>query len=86
MKIPSYINKALKSPLAKKILGKARGKISSFFQSFTTRIRKILAPLKNVGSKEGAEQLGKKGVKEVAGGAFQKMFTIKKIIFNGFWL
>ena len=94
LKIPSYINKALKSPLAKKILGKARGKISSFFQSFTTRIRKILAPLKGAGSKEGAEQLGKKGVKEVAGGAFQKMFTIKncenmrlcntKVIFQNF--
>lgn len=94
LKIPSYINKALKSPLAKRILGKARGKISSFFQSFTTRIRKILAPLKNAGSKEGAEQLGKKGVKEVAGGAFQKMFTIKncenmrlcntKLIFQNF--
>lgn len=94
LKIPSYINKALKSSLAKGILGKARGKISSFFQSFTTRIRKILAPLKNVGSKEGAEQLGKKGVKEVAGGAFQKMFTIKncenmrlcntKVIFQNF--
>jgi len=66
LKIPSYIKKALKSSLAKGILGKARGKISSFFQAFTTRIRKILAPLKNAGSKEGAEQLGKKVVQKGA--------------------
>lgn len=63
LKIPSYINKALKSPLAKKILGKARGKISSFFQAFTTRIKKILAPLKGAGVKKGTQKVAQKGAK-----------------------
>lgn len=76
LKIPSTINKALKSPLAKKILGKFSGKISGFFKSFTSRIRKILAPLTKAGEQTSAK-VGQKAVKEVGGSILQKQFTIK---------
>jgi hypothetical protein len=62
LKIPSTINKALKSPLAKKILGKFSGKISKFFQAFTSRIRKILAPLTKAG-KQATKKVGQKVAK-----------------------
>jgi hypothetical protein len=55
--IPKLINKALKSPLAKNILGKFGKKISSFLSSFTARItpllEKITAGVGKVGSKIG---------------------------------
>ena len=70
LKIPSYINKALKSSLAKGILGKARNKIRDFFKAFTLRIKKILTPLTN---KAGA----KASTKKVSADVLQKSFTIK---------
>jgi len=76
LKIPSAINKALKSPLAKKILGKFAGKISGFFKSFTSRIRKILAPLTK-GGEQATKKVGQKTIKEVGGSILQKQFTIK---------
>jgi hypothetical protein len=67
LKIPSAINKALKSPLAKKILGKFSGKISKFFQAFTSRIRKILAPLTKAG-KQATKKVGQKVGQKIAKG------------------
>jgi len=75
--IPKLINKALKSPLAKNILGKCGKRISGFISDFTTRMKTLLDNIVKGGKKEGAEQVGKKGVKQVAGDALQKMFTIK---------
>ena len=74
LKLPSKINAALKSPLAKNILGKYAGKISGFFNAFSTRIKSILGKLTGKTGKEGAE----KAVKQVSGDAFQKSFTIPK--------
>jgi len=59
LKIPSTINKALKSPLAKNILGKWSGKISKFFNAFAVRIKKILAPLSR-GAKTAKSTVAKK--------------------------
>jgi hypothetical protein len=82
LKLPSKINAALKSPLAKNILGKYAGKISGFFKSFSERIKSILGKLTGKTGKEGVEKAGKEGVekavKQVGGDAFQKTFTISK--------
>jgi hypothetical protein len=78
LKLPSKINAALKSPLAKNILGKYAGKISGFFKSFSERIKSILGKLTGKTGKEGAE----KAVKQVGGDAFQKSFTIPKNCVN----
>lgn len=72
--IPTKINVALKSPLAKNILGSYQGKISGFISAFTTRIKSLLGKLTGKTGKEGAE----KAVKEIGGEAFQKTFTIPK--------
>ena len=74
LKLPSKINEALKSPLAKNILGTYAGKISGFFNAFSTRIKSILGKLTGKTGKEGVE----KAVKQVGGDAFQKTFTISK--------
>jgi len=69
VKLPATISKALKSPLAKKILGRFSGKISKFFQKFAIRIRKILAPLTKAGEKvvkKGSQEAGEKVVKKGA--------------------
>jgi hypothetical protein len=52
--IPKLINKALKSPLAKNILGKFGKKISSFLSSFTARITPLLEKIT-----AGAGKVGK---------------------------
>jgi len=88
LKLPSKINAALKSPLAKNILGSYRSKISGFITAFTTRIKSILGKLKGPAGKEGVEKAGKEGVekavKQVGGDAFQKTFTIKGCANSGF--
>ena len=80
--IPTRINAALKSPLAKNILGSYRGKISGFITAFTTRTKSILGKLTGKAGKEGAEKAGKEGAEKVAvqmgGEQFQKAFTIPK--------
>lgn len=80
--IPTRINAALKSPLAKNILGSYRGKISGFIAAFTTRTKSILGKLTGKAGKEGAEKAGKEGAEKVAvrmgGEQFQKTFTISK--------
>lgn len=45
--IPSQVNSALKSPLAKNIMGKWSTKISGFIDNFTTRIKQLLSKLTN---------------------------------------
>lgn len=45
--IPSQVNSALKSPLAKNIMGKWSTKISGFIDNFTTRIKQLLSELTN---------------------------------------
>jgi hypothetical protein len=80
VKLPATISKALKSPLAKRILGRFSGKISKFFQKFAIRIRKILRPLTKAGEKvvkKGGKEAGEKAIKEVGGSILQKQFTIK---------
>jgi hypothetical protein len=59
LKLPSKINAALKSPLAKNILGKYAGKISGFFKSFSERIKSILGKLTGKTGKEGVEKAEK---------------------------
>jgi hypothetical protein len=80
--IPSRVNVALKSPLAKNILGSYSGKISGFITAFTTRTKSILGKLTGKAGKEGAEKAGKEGAEKVAkqmsGEQFQKAFTIPK--------
>ena len=56
LKLPSKINEALKSTLAKNILGTYAGKISGFFNAFSTRIKSILGKLTGKTGKEGAEK------------------------------
>jgi hypothetical protein len=56
--IPTKINAALKSPLAKNILGSYQGKISGFITAFTTRVKSILGKLTGKAGKEGAEKVG----------------------------
>jgi hypothetical protein len=80
--IPSKINAALKSPLAKNILGSYRGRISRFIDAFTIRVKTILSKLTGKAGKESAEKVGKEGVEKVTvkmgGEQFQKAFTIPK--------
>lgn len=50
-RIPLQVSNALKSPLAKKIIGKWKNKISGFISNFTKRIKELLSSLPfNVGS------------------------------------
>jgi hypothetical protein len=63
--IPTRINAALKSPLAKNILGSYRGKISGFINAFTTRTKSILGKLTGKAGKEGVEKVGKEGAERV---------------------
>lgn len=72
--IPKMIQRALKSPLAKNILGKFKDKISGFIGSFTARIKPLLL---KISGKEGSEVVGKKIIKNVDGGVLKKLFTIK---------
>ena len=89
--IPSKINAALKSPLAKNILGKYSGKISGFIDGFTKRVKSILSKLTGKAGKEGAEKASKEGAEkaskegaekaskegaEVAANVFQKKHTL----------
>jgi hypothetical protein len=80
--IPTRVNVALKSPLAKNILGAYSGKISGFLTAFTTRTKSILGNLTGKAGKEGVEKAGKEGAEKVAvqmgGEQFQKAFTIPK--------
>jgi hypothetical protein len=64
--IPSQINAALKSPLAKNILGRWGNKISGFISNFTSRIKQLLGALTGKLGKEGAEGLTKSAVKQTA--------------------
>lgn len=89
--IPSKINSALKSPLAKNILGKWGDKISGFVGNFTTRIKSLLGSLTGKSGKEGAELAGKQGtelatkaVKEISGEQFQKNFIVKNCFNKGY--
>jgi len=45
--IPTQVNSALKSPLAKNIIGKWANKISGFIANFTNRIRQLLSGIYN---------------------------------------
>lgn len=75
--IPKWINKALKSPLAKNILGKFGQKISSFVNSFVARVKPLLETITSKVGKKSSKTLGKKATKEVGGSILQKQFTIK---------
>lgn len=63
LKLPSKINQALKSPMAKNIMGKYSGKISGFFNAFTKRIKQILSSLKGETTKQTVKQTTKRGAK-----------------------
>jgi len=76
-KIPNLINSALKSPLAKNILGKFGKKISSYVDSFVGRVKPLIEKITGKSAKEGSEIAGKGAIKEVSGGILQKQFTIK---------
>jgi hypothetical protein len=86
--IPKLINRALKSPLAKNILGKFGKKISSFVSSFTSRVtpllQKITAGAGKVGSKVGkvGSKIGKVGSK--IGGKVNLRATGKKALSSFF--
>lgn len=67
-RIPSKLAEALKSPLAKNIMGKWGGRISEFLSSFTSRIKLILGKITGKVGKESVE----KGIKEISGDAFFK--------------
>jgi hypothetical protein len=58
-KLPSKISEALKSPLAKNILGKWGNKISDFFKKFAERIKTLLGKIGGKTGKESAELTGK---------------------------
>ena len=55
--IPPKVNSALKSPLAKDIMGKWSNKISGLLTNFTKRIKELLSPLKPQ-TKESSTQVG----------------------------
>ena len=57
--IPSKINAALKSPLAKNILGKWGDKISGFIGNFTSRIKPLLNKVTGKTGKETTEKITK---------------------------
>ena len=63
--IPTRINAALKSSLAKNILGSYRGKISGFITAFTTRTKSILGKLTGKAGKEGVGKVGGASVDNV---------------------
>ena len=71
-KIPNLITDALKSPLAKNILGKFGGKISSFISSFVKRVTPLMEKITGKAGKEGSESLEKKAIKDVSGAVLQK--------------
>lgn len=71
--IPSKVNAALKSPLAKNILGTWSGKISGFIDNFTTRIKSLLSKLTGKTGKEGSEFIGKMSTKEADFIIFQRL-------------
>ena len=72
--IPNLINKALKSPLAKNILGKWGKRISGFVSDFAARAKTLLDNIVKGGKKVGG--VAKKGVQKVTKSA--AMVTIKK--------
>ena len=85
--IPSKVNEALKSPLAKNILGSWGDKISGFIDNFTNRIKQLLGTLTGKTGKEGVEAAAKTGkegtklsakkvTKEVSGDVLQRNFTL----------
>jgi hypothetical protein len=76
-KIPNLISRALKSPLAKNILGKYGKKIASYVDSFVGRVKPLIGKITGKSAKEGSEIAGKGAIKEVSGGILQKQFTIK---------
>ncbi len=97
--IPSKVDNALKSPLAKNILGSWGDKISGFISNFTSRIKQLLGTLTGKSSKEGAELTGKitgksskegaelsgkKVTKEVSGEIFEKNFRVEKCYTHSF--
>lgn len=69
--IPTRVNVALKSPLAKNILGAYSGKISGFLTAFTTRTKSILGNLTGKAGKEGAEKV----VKDLPFDKFREKFS-----------
>jgi hypothetical protein len=84
MGIPKIVNDALKSPLAKNILGSWGGKISGFINKFTSRIKPILEKITGKSGTKGTIELGgevtqksiKKVTTDVSGEVLQKQFTI----------
>lgn len=77
VKLPATIKEALKSPLAKNIVGKWSEKISGFIDNFTNRVKQILNKLTG---KEASEKAGKEAIEELSGEQFQKRFTIRDYI------
>jgi hypothetical protein len=67
-RIPSKLSEALKSPLAKNIMGKWSTKISEFFSRFASRIKTIISKITGKTGKEGVE----KGIKEISSDSFFK--------------
>jgi hypothetical protein len=90
--IPSLISKALKSPLAKNILGSWGSKISEFIGKFTSGIKSILTKITGKSVEKGGkevvsdvtQQTIKKTTKEVSGDVLQKQFTIPNCYSSNF--
>jgi hypothetical protein len=83
--IPSKVDNALKSPLAKNILGSWGDKISGFISNFTSRIKQLLGTLTGKTGKEGVEvaaKTGKEGAKVAGKEGTEKI--VKDIPFDKF--
>jgi len=63
--IPSLVNKALKSPLAKTIVGSWGKKISGFIDSFTSRVKPMLQKITGMSGKKAGTSVAKVASKEV---------------------
>lgn len=60
--LPNYVSTALKSPLAKNILGKFGNKISGYIDNFISRIKSIMSKITG----ETTQKTGKEGLETIA--------------------
>lgn len=75
VKLPATIKEALKSPLAKNIMGKWSEKISGFIDNFMNRVRRIMSKLTG---KEAGEKVGKEAIERIDGEVFAERFKFKE--------
>jgi hypothetical protein len=78
--IPSKVNAALKSSLAKNILGKWGDKISGFIGNFTSRIKQLLNKVTGKTGKKTTKEIGGSTTDVVKSDTFQKMLSTDRTL------